>query len=204
MFDLTLEEGVFLVSLARRSIETYLTSHIIISPPPETPKKLFKKSGVFVTLNLFPKSENSLRGCIGFPEPVKPLVDVTIKAAIEAATEDPRFPPVRIEEMNNIVVEVSVLTPPEIITYTTPEELKSQIKIGRDGLIVERGYYRGLLLPQVPVEYNWDIETFLSYTCLKAGLPPNCWQDPATLVYKFQALIFEETSPRGNIVRKEL
>ena len=108
---LDLKSGEFLVRLARAAIEEYLRSGNVISPPADTPPHLFEKRGVFVTLKTFPAKE--LRGCIGFPEPIMPLVDATIEAAISAATKDPRFYPLSPRELDRVVVEVTVLTPPE-------------------------------------------------------------------------------------------
>ena len=182
------EEGQFLVELARRSIETYLNEKQIIKVPEDTPDLLKEEMGAFVTLN----SQGQLRGCIGYPEPVKPLVNAVIEVAVSAALQDPRFPPVTIEELNDIQVEVSVLTKPEIITVNKPEEYLDKIKVGEDGLIIESSFSRGLLLPQVPVEWQWDTEEFLSNTCMKAGLNSDCWLDQDIKIYKFQSQIFEE------------
>ncbi|MEM2083866.1 MAG: TIGR00296 family protein, partial [Nitrososphaerota archaeon] len=111
---LSLEEGKILVKIARKAIIEYLEKGIIISPP-EVPEKLLKKMGVFVTLNAIREYGKELRGCIGYPQPIFPLIEATIRSAISAATEDPRFPPVEIDEMDNIVIEVSVLTVPQLI-----------------------------------------------------------------------------------------
>jgi len=108
------------------------------------------------------------------------------------------------EELDQVVFEVSVLTQPEPVEVENPQDYCSKIKVGRDGLIVERSYCKGLLLPQVPVELNWDEETFLCECCAKAGLPPDSWLLKGTRVYRFQAIIFEETSPKGKIQRKEI
>ena len=196
---LTLEEGRFIVKLARTTIEHYLNSGEKITPPENTPSKLFEKRGVFVTLKRYPSME--LRGCIGYPEPVMPLVLATINAAISAATRDPRFYPVRPEELKNIVVEVTVLAPPEPLSVP-PESLPEEIKIGRDGLIVRCGVAAGLLLPQVPVEWRWNEREFLSHTCIKAGLPPDCWLDPRCQLYRFQGQIFTEVEPFGEVVEE--
>ena len=201
------DEGEFLVKLARKTVDTYVTQKVKIKPPADTPEKLKKESGVFVTLNKLKgreKKKHELRGCIGYPLPIKPLVEATIDVAIEAATADPRFPPVTPDELDQIVVEVSILTPPKIIEVKNPLEYPAKIEIGRDGLIVEYGFYRGLLLPQVPVEEKWDVIQFLSYTCYKAGLPANCWKDKNVVIKSFQAEIFEEIEPRGEIRRKKI
>jgi len=204
LFELSDDEGAFLVKLARRAVEENLRSGKIINPPKETPPKLMERCGVFVTLNSIKGGIKELRGCIGFPYPTYPLVRATIEAAIDAATRDPRFYPVSLNELNHIVFEVSVLTPPEIVEVDDPREYPSKIKVGVDGLIVERGYYRGLLLPQVPVEWGWNEEEFLCQCCIKAGLPPDYWLLKGTKIYKFQAIIFEEEHPKGSIVRKHL
>lgn len=203
-FDLSLEEGEFLVKLARKAVEEYLTSHKRITAPQKLPENLSKPCGVFVTIHLLMGAEKELRGCIGYPYPTSPLFEAVIDSAISSATQDPRFPPLSIKELENVVFEVSVLTPPELVRVENPSEYPSKIKIGEDGLIIERGIFRGLLLPQVPVEWGWDAEEFLCHCCLKAGLPPDCWLMKGTKVYKFQAIIFEEESPRGKVKRKLL
>lgn len=182
------EEGEVLVKLARKAIETYLNERKILEVPEDIPNTLKEEMGAFVTL--YHKAE--LRGCIGYPEPIKPLVNAVIEVAISAATQDPRFPPVTTGELDKINVEVSVLTQPHPIEVDKPSQYPEMIKIGEDGLIVERDFYRGLLLPQVPVEWHWDEEEFLSNTCMKAGLTPDCWLDPKAKIYKFQSQIFQE------------
>ena len=204
MYKIKDEWGEFLVRLARRAIEEYVRNGRVIEPPEDTPPELWEKMGVFVTLNRHhAPPQMALRGCIGFPLPIYPLVEATIKAAIYAAVDDPRFPPVRESELDDLVIEVSVLTPPELIEGP-PEERPRKIKVGRDGLIIEKGIYSGLLLPQVPIEWGWDEEEFLAQTCWKAGLPPDCWLDPEAKVYRFTAEIFEEEWPRGPVRRKSL
>ncbi|NJE42797.1 TIGR00296 family protein [Thermococcus sp. GR6] len=204
MYMIKEEWGEFLVRLARRAIEEYVRNGRTIKPPEDTPPELWEKMGVFVTLNRHNvPPQMSLRGCIGFPLPIYPLVEATIKAAIYAAVDDPRFPPVKESELDDIVIEVSVLTPPEPIEGP-PEERPKKIKVGRDGLIIEKGIHSGLLLPQVPIEWGWDEEEFLAQTCWKAGLPPDCWLDEDTKVYHFTAEIFEEEYPRGPVRRKPL
>ncbi|MEM4576925.1 MAG: TIGR00296 family protein [Candidatus Nezhaarchaeales archaeon] len=202
MAPLSEEEGAFLVRLARKAVSEYFSSKRVMSPPSDAPYKLYEKRGVFVTIESYPSRE--LRGCIGFPEPVYPLVEATIRASLASAFEDPRFPPLRASELKGVVFEVSVLTPPQLVKASKPAEYPSMIKVGVDGLIVERGIFKGLLLPQVAVEYGWDEEEFLTQCCLKALLPPDAWLDPRTKIYKFQAEIFEEEAPEGSIKRKKL
>ncbi|MBS7654484.1 MAG: TIGR00296 family protein [Candidatus Bathyarchaeia archaeon] len=203
-FNLSAEEGSLLVKIARKAVEENLKDGRIISPPENVSPNLLEKKGVFVTINKVVDGEKSLRGCIGFPYPVYPLIRAVIEASIESATRDPRFPPMTMRELNQVVFEVSVLTEPKLIDVKSPNEYPSKIKIGEDGLIVERGFYKGLLLPQVPVEWGWDEEEFLCQCCMKAGLSPDCWVMKGTKIYKFQCIIFEETSPNGIVIRKIL
>ncbi|HET7695863.1 MAG TPA: AmmeMemoRadiSam system protein A [Vicinamibacterales bacterium] len=138
-------------------------------------------TGAFVTL----KKRGELRGCIGTLECRRPLAEEVARVAVSAALEDPRFPPVRPSELDELDVEVSVLGPLEPIDPSDP----AAIEIGRHGLVVEYGARRGLLLPQVATEWNMDRETFLAQTCNKAGLPRDCWRRGAT-VYRFAAVVF--------------
>ena len=190
------EDGELAVKIARKVVDTSPKSHEI--PDFDVPDIFFENRGVFTTLKTYPKKE--LRGCIGFPEPVMPFIEALVHSAYAAAQEDPRFSPVRHRELNKIVVEVSVLTPPEEITLK-PEERAKGVIVGTHGLIAESGFSKGLLLPQVAVEYGWDAEKFLSQTCWKAGLSPDCWLSERTKFYRFSADIFEELEPRGRVVR---
>lgn len=203
-FQLSQKEGQFLVGLARKAVEEYLKTRKCINVPENVSEKLKQPCGVFVTINSVKNGEKELRGCIGYPYPTTPLVQAVIGSAISAATNDPRFPPLTLKELEHVVFEVSVLTPPEIIRVKNPKEYCTEIKIGQDGLIVERGVYKGLLLPQVPVEWQWNAEEFLCQCCNKAGLLSDYWLREGTKIYKFQAIIFEEEKPRGNIKQKVL
>lgn len=185
---LTEAEGKMALELARNAINEYLATERIIKPGVLTPA--FKeKRGVFVTLNS--GSRRELRGCIGRPYPIMPLDEAIIISAINAATEDPRFRPVAIREMGNISLEVTILTLPNHLKVK-PAELPGKIEVGRHGLIVRQGPYSGLLLPQVAVEHGFDAREFLSQTCMKAGLYPDCWIDTDTEVYLFEGQIFHE------------
>ena len=203
-FELTREEGVFLVKFARKAVEEYLKNGGIMKAPEDAPPKLMERCGVFVTLNSLRHGRRELRGCIGFPYPTIPLAQAVIESAINSATQDPRFYPVSLGELDHIVFEVSVLTPPQLIEVEKPTDYPSKVKVGQDGLIVERGYYKGLLLPQVPIEWNWKEEEFICQCCVKAGMSPDSWVLKGTKIYKFQAIIFEEKSPKGEIEQKEL
>ena len=185
---LTAENGNFLVELARRAITTYLSDRKVIETPEDVDPKLKDNMGVFVTLN----SGKELRGCIGYPEPVMPLLNAVIDAAISAATRDPRFNPLTPAELDKIHVEVSVLTKPVLMEVENPIEYLEKIILGQDGLIVESGPYRGLLLPQVATEWGWNGEEFLSNTCMKAGLASDCWHSNDVKIYKFASQIFGE------------
>jgi len=201
----TVADGKELIQFARDNIVYYLKNNkrIIIS---EVLKEKYKENyGAFVTLNTHNIIGNPLRGCIGYIEPRFALYDVIHKVSISSATEDTRFSSVSIDEMDNITIEISILTPPKIIEVSSPNDYLEKIVIGRDGLIVEKGMRRGLLLPQVPIDHdrNWDVETFLSHTCSKAWLSPEAWKDiKGTKIYSFQAIIFEEKTPLGEVVRK--
>jgi len=195
---ISLIEGTELVCLARTAVEKYLQESVIIKPEKETSEK----AGVFVTLNyLTPNRREDLRGCIGFTLPEKTLYQSVIEAALAAATEDPRFPPLDVRELNNIVFEVSVLTPPQEIRVNNPADYRKQVEIGRDGLILQWRFGSGLLLPQVPVELNWDVEEYLANICYKAGAPPDVWVDPSSKLYKFQSTVFKEVEPKRQIIR---
>ncbi len=200
-FELSLEEGNFLIRLARNAVKEYLKTGKTIKPPENTPKKLFENCGVFVTINTLKNTEKELRGCIGYPYPNNPLAEAVIDSAISAAIQDPRFHPLSLKELGNVVFEVSVLTLPELIEVKKPEEYVAKIKVGEDGLIVEKGFFKGLLLPQVPVEWGWCSEEFLCHCCIKAGLPPDSWLTKGAKIYKFTAIIFEEETPQGEVKR---
>ena len=201
-FELSLEEGKFLIQLARNAVKEYLKTGKTVKPPESTPKKLFEHCGVFVTINSLKKGEKQLRGCIGYPYPTNPLAEAVIDSAINAATQDPRFYPLSLRELDEVVFELSVLTPPEQIEVKNPQEYLAKVKVGEDGLIVEKGMFKGLLLPQVPVEWGWCEEEFLCQCCVKAGLPPDSWLTKGAKIYKFSAIIFEEKTPKGEVERK--
>jgi uncharacterized protein (TIGR00296 family) len=203
-FELSLQEGKFLIHLARNAVKTYLETGKTLKAPEDTPAKLFENCGVFVTINSLKNGDKKLRGCIGYPYPTSPLVEAVIDSAINAATRDPRFYPLSIGELGKVVFEVSVLTPPEAVEVENPKEYLAKIKVGEDGLIVEKGIYKGLLLPQVPVEWEWCEEEFLCQCCVKAGLPPDSWLTKDAKIYKFQAIIFEEETPKGEVKRLHL
>lgn len=197
--ELSLDQGRDLVKYARAVIEGHFSGSLPAIPA--SLAEVFREDrGVFVTL----EKNHQLRGCIGFPEPVMPLGDAVRQAALAAALEDPRFRPVKESELKEIAVEVSVLTKPELMAVKDPRDYAKNIKIGVDGLIAEKGYSRGLLLPQVPVEWKWDVEEFLSETCMKAGLNADAWLTPGFRLFKFSAQVFSEEKPYGGISERKL
>ncbi|MEM0453441.1 MAG: TIGR00296 family protein [Sulfolobales archaeon] len=201
--DLSIDEGVFLVKLAREAVERYLKNGDVLRPPPNTPSNLLLKGMSFVTIRKLVLNNYELRGCIGYLQPIEPLASNVINAAIAAAVEDPRFNPMSEDELSNVIFEVSVLSIPKTLT-SKGWEILNEIKVGIDGLVVEHGINKGLLLPEVPAEYCWDSETFISETCLKAGLPPDCWLHPRVRIQRFSAAVFKELRPCGDVVKVDL
>jgi uncharacterized protein len=179
MFTFTDAQKLALVALAREAVRCAAGGlpASIVSGADEFPGA----SGAFVTL----KREGRLRGCIGTLECRRPLADEIARVAVSAAREDPRFTPLTIAELDGLAVEVSVLGPLEAIDPHDP----AAIEIGRHGLVVEQGFRRGLLLPQVAGEWGWNREQFLSQTSVKAGLSPDAWRAGAR-VYRFDAEVF--------------
>jgi hypothetical protein len=199
-------EGVTAVRLARQALEATFHPHPGAESAAEVegvplPMVFEELRGVFVTLKRHPSG--ALRGCIGYPLPVLPLRSALVRAAVSAALEDYRFRPVAPQELPRISIEVSVLTVPVPLRFSTPEEAIRAVKVGRDGLIVDGLGTSGLLLPQVAPEEGWDAEELLDGTCEKAGLPPRSWQDPRVKVRRFEAEVFHELSPGGEVVRED-
>ena len=194
------EDGEFLVKTARSVVTEFLKSRKRLVLSEDFKSRFSYKSGVFVTLH----KVDELRGCIGFPTPERILHQSLVDAAIASAIEDPRFPPVRYEELSDISFEITVLTPPLMISVEHPLEYPRKIKVGRDGLIVRWEFGSGLLLPQVPVEYGWDEEEFLNHTCEKAGANQDCWKQKNTKIFRFEGIVFKEISPNGRVVRIQL
>lgn len=199
----TQADGEFLVRTAREAIRKYLEENQTLSIS-NIPPALQNKSGVFVTIRKRDKRGEALRGCIGHITSEVPLLEATIDSAILSATRDPRFPTVTPSELKESTIEVTILTPLELIKVNTPSEYLDQIEIGRHGLLIEQGIRKGVLLPQVPIEWNWDPEEFLVQLCGKAGLSPDCWRMKDTKIFRFASEIFKELSPDGKILRENL
>jgi AmmeMemoRadiSam system protein A len=178
--EYSLEEKKELLELARRTIENFLDARTKEYPETGNPKFL-EKRGVFVTLH----KNKALRGCIGYPLPIKPLIEAVVDNAVASATEDPRFPPVAGHELDDIDIEISVLTVPQKVAGV------EDVVVGRDGIIISKGFMRGLLLPQVPVEQGWDLEQYISHGCLKAGLSMDEWKR-GVQIETFQGVVFGE------------
>jgi AmmeMemoRadiSam system protein A len=179
--EFSAEERTQLLHLAHESILSALESREIPLDPPTS--HLAEPRGAFTTLYL----HDRLRGCVGFVLPINSVYRAVADTARAAAFEDNRFYPVTLDEARDLKVELSILSPPQPIA---PED----IEIGRHGLLISMAGYRGLLLPQVPIEHHWDRETFLGQTCRKAGLPPDAWRKGA-IIEGFTAEVFGEKSP---------
>lgn len=192
---ISLEDGASAVRIARDVIEAEtLAEDIEISYPED----FSRPAGVFVTIKKYPSGD--LRGCIGYPEPMFPLIEALYRSA-RSACHDPRFPDLDNKEVAHVTVEVTILTKPEKMTQSK-EDIPKNVVIGRDGLIIELKGRRGLLLPQVPEEWGWNVIEYLENLSIKAGLPKDSWKKEDAILYSFQGEIFSETSPSGEIVRK--
>lgn len=180
---LTPNQRTQLLSIARTSIESALDGVRLRVDESSLDPVLTRPSGAFVTLHT---PDGDLRGCIGTIQPVAPLCQAVSSNAINAAFRDPRFHPLEREELPEIHIEISVMSPIEVVTDV------ETIEVGRDGLIISRGSRAGLLLPQVASDYGWDRETFLAQTCTKAGLPTDAWRRPDCRIERFSAEVFSE------------
>jgi AmmeMemoRadiSam system protein A len=178
---LTGEQKSELLRIARDAIRCDV-EHVRVPSLQSADPMMNRLSGVFVTLH----AGDELRGCIGFIEPVYPLARATQEVAVKAALEDPRFDPVGREEIADISIEVSVLS--RLVELTDP----AGVRVGEHGLVIESGMRRGLLLPQVAVEYGWDREQFLSHTARKANLPADAWKRPGVKLFTFTVEKFSE------------
>ena len=178
---LTQPERVELLAIAREAITKAVRSETP-APPSAQGGRLAEPGGAFVTI----RHRGELRGCIGYIESALPLCQVVHEVAVKAAREDPRFPPVNPDELEDLALEVSVLSPLE------PVKDVDDIRVSEHGILIELGWNRGLLLPQVAVEYRWGREEFLGHAARKAGLPPRAWGDPRAKLYRFSAEVFHE------------
>ncbi len=182
MVDLNREQQVKLLQLARKTISEKLGINAGIETPDFSDEIFMEKTGAFVTLHL----DRQLRGCIGYIQGVKPIPETVKEVSLSSAFNDPRFTPLSEKEYSLIDIEISIMSPIEDVTDI------NDIVVGRDGLIISKGYNRGLLLPQVPVEQGWDKSEFLTHTCYKAGLPGDSWKREGVQIEKFSAQVFSE------------
>ena len=189
------DDGIMAVRLARNFIIQEVTgkkqSSYMMTP------SYNKLSGVFVTINKFPSME--LRGCIGFPIPEYPFLEV-LEHSARSACHDPRFPDLTENELDNVVAEVTILTSPEQMIVREKKDLLNVINIGKHGLMLEHGRHRAVLLPKVPVECGWNVKEYLENLCMKADLPKDKWKDSDCHLYSFEGKVFKEASPNGKIV----
>ena len=190
--------GKIAVLAARESITTHLAKK---ESDFQFPPFFDDNAGAFVTLKYYPSGD--LRGCIGYPDPLMPL-KFAIWDAARGASRDPRFHILSKDELDKITVEVTILTVPELFVVESPLEIPEKIRIGIDGLMIEKDGHRGLLLPQVPSEWGWNAVEYLENLCLKAGLPRNSWKQDSTRLLHFSGDIFAEQEPMGTVVRKGL
>lgn len=181
---LSKEEKALLLALARKSLTHHFEGKKFKPEPPSRERypHLWEKRGIFVTLF----KRGTLRGCVGNINPEGFLFEEVCEVVLDSALRDPRFPPLKKEELTETEIEISVLSP---FRKGIPEE----VIVGRDGVYIKKGLHRGLLLPQVATEHNWDRETFLTHACLKAGLPQDCYLDPQVEIYLFSAEVFRES-----------
>ncbi len=183
----------WVLCIAHTAVERYLRDGFIWKPPVhELPEFLRQVQGAFTTLYDVSRGRKDLRGCIGIPLPIYPLAETVARSAIEAATDDPRFHPVNLEELPKLMFSVDVLSPLMPITTHDPKKLKKVIRIGKHGLVIKYRGRSGLLLPKVPVEFGWSVEEYLAHLCIKAGLPPNAYLDTASELFMFESESFSD------------
>ncbi|MCL2608135.1 MAG: TIGR00296 family protein [Methanomassiliicoccaceae archaeon] len=186
-------DGIAAVRIARNVITEEVTGK---HTGYETPGSFNEPRGIFVTINTYPSLH--LRGCIGYPIPAIPLKEALRSSAVSAC-RDPRFSVLEANELDAVVVEVTILTPPEPISVKDRNDLLNVIRIGKDGLMLEYKGRRSVLLPQVPSELGWDVKEYLENLCMKAGIGKNKWKENDCLIHSFHGRTFKETSPNGDI-----
>ncbi len=185
---LSAAEGQWLLRLAREAMTRAVHGQPLPPLPPDVPPRLWEPGAAFVTLRT--KDTGRLRGCIGSIIATRPLVEDVRDHAVDAALHDPRFPPVTPDELPNLALEVSYLTPLQPLTYRSPQDLLARLRPGIDGVLLRDGWRQATFLPQV-----WhslpEPEAFLSHLCLKMGAAPTCWQRPLE-VFTYQVQAFQE------------
>lgn len=210
MSELSLEEGTLLIHYARLAVDRYLSRGVYIMIPQGLPSKLYEKRGVFVSIEKIVSERGGvkrrvLRGRRGIVDPILPLIEATIRSAIEVAVRDYRYPPLNVGELNNVVFEVTVLSKPELLDVRDVQKCLSELRLGLDGVVLEvGGRYRSVVLPQTAVEEDWDKSEILQQVCLRAGLPMNAWMNSNVKIYKFKTQIFYELHPNGEVIERAL
>ncbi|MCL5675178.1 MAG: TIGR00296 family protein [Candidatus Marsarchaeota archaeon] len=193
-----MNDGIALVRSARNAIELHQTMANFRNEVIERQISRFDdEMGVFVTIEHYPT--RTLRGRMGFPTPHNTLKHMLVEAAISAATEDPRFVPVSHMEFDEMLIEINLLSKPELIESRKIADIKNSIKVGRDGLMIKYGYNSSLILPAVAIEKQWSAEEFLRNVCVDAGLPEHAWKNRSARLYRFRSQAFREFSPRGPV-----
>lgn len=179
--------------IAIHSIHKIVIENEIWDPDLQEDKYTYfrEKQGAFTTLYTGTAQNKNLRGCIGVPNPIYPLGKAISYSARSAAVSDPRFPPVQITELGELLFSVEILSPIVEINFENSKDLATKVELGEDGLIIQHFTHRGLLLPRVPMEYNWDVHTFLRHLCIKASLPPSVLDNPETKIFKFKSTLFK-------------
>jgi hypothetical protein len=194
----SVEEGMVLVRQARHVVEAVTTSlRFDKRIMQEQLYKFTQRYGLFVTIEFYPTKV--MRGCMGVAEPIAPVGQLLVEAALSAASEDPRFVPVSRHELDSLIFEVSILSEPQQIKARTSAGIPRQIKVGRDGLLIRYGYRSGLILPTIAVGEGWNAESFLNNVCIKAGLAQHTWKVHDVSLYKFTTQVFREKEPMGDV-----
>jgi len=200
MLKLNSDEQSYLIKLARESILSSFNNE----KPNLTevmPSVSGQKLGVFVSLLTYPDCE--LRGCVGSLYSTKEVTESIIESSVNAAFHDSKFMPLSKSEFEDVLIEVNILTKPEIIKVDDPLNYPREIKLGKDGLILKFGSTSGLLLPQVPLEFGWNTREYLEHLCEKASLPKDMWKSLNVEISKFNAITFKELQPKGEVVIKK-
>jgi len=192
-FSLSRKEKTALLEIAKQSVESAVKTNKLWAPPLDLAPTLLQDRAAFVTI----REKGELRGCIGYTSAVKSLAETVRDAATFAATRDPRFPPIRVEELLKLNYEISVLSPLRHVLDT------NQIRVGEHGLLMRSGNNEGLLLPQVASEQHWDRRTLLEQTAVKAGLPERAWRDKDTDIFTFTAVVFGESASSDRLTAPE-
>ncbi len=184
-FELTAAHKRDLLQLVRDAITAYIAG--LPLPSVDFPEFNQIHAGIFVSLHI----GEQLRGCIGYVEAARPLPEALRETAISAAARDPRFEPLTSGEIEQVEIEISILSPLRKV------ESPGDITLGQHGVMVQLGHHHGLLLPQVTHHHDWDVETFLAHVCLKAGLPAEAWKDPDAEIFVFEAEVFSENQAKS-------